>query len=395
MTQGREPTDEEMDALVAAALTAKGELIPTSVDEVRAAEEAGVDYEGELPGSLREAPELSPVSRVGKTVAEAPEQAASQRVVSLEEVRRARAARTSSPFAFAATFLAGAAVAAGVALVVRPSGPMPVSPEQGAGPVPSASTSASSQQEDNVVIESARSCGQGCCAGSACADAKGELAACASGRSCIACDAPTSGSAYQVRLASLVPTDVLKEVPLESLDLCGRVLGGEWSCLPAYAAPAATPAPRTLAKPVTTADLAYGLEVELRPRGTKTVLGRWRDSVRLGPTVLCRGLGALVTNDKSENVGSLAVTLEDPYRVEIARAADVGALKALRARIAFADVEPFVVETTAAGDRHFALAAGPFDQVTAEKLRWMLVERSVGAKTVLGEDYTGAPLRLP
>ncbi len=375
-----EPTDDEIDALVADALAKKGELVPTTVSEVGAAEDLGVSFEGELPDSLLEPPGAGP--------------AVSHRLVSLDEARKQREAKRASRLTPIATFVAGAAVAAGVMFVVRPSGPAVTGPDQGAGPTPTASAPAAPTAEP-VSIPAVRTCGAECCAGAACADAKGELRACASGRSCVGCDPPGPATAYQVRFASLVATDVLADVDLGALDLCGRVLGGAWSCVPAYAAPSAEAPSRTLSRLATAADLAYGLEIELRPRGTKTVMGRWRDSVRVGPTVLCRGLGALVKNDKDENVGSLAIVLDDPYYVEIARAAEVAPLRSRRALLAFADVAPFVVETKAEADRKFALAAGPFDQATAERLRWLLVEQRIDVKTTLGADFTGAPMMLP
>jgi hypothetical protein len=389
-----EPSDEVIDALVAKALVKKGELLPTTVGEVREAEESSVEFEGELPASLRalgDPPAEAPASRAA---AEPSGPAMSERVVSLDTLRKKRERAGTSAWSHVGTFVAGLAVAAGVAFVLRTPPRDPALPEPGAGPIPAASTSAAPEARP-VVIPAVRACEGSCCAGSACPDAKGELTKCASGRTCIGCDPPAGDAAFSVRLASFIPTEVLGGASLDGFDLCGRVLGGDWTCVPAHAEPATKPAARSLARLVSIADLATGLEVELRPRGTKSVLGRWRDSVRLGPTVLCRGLGALVTNEKGENVGSLAVTLDDPYHVEIARAADVAELKARRALLQLADVEPAVVETSAAGARRFALTAGPFDRKTAEKLRWALLAEKQEAVTVLGEDYTGEPLVLP
>jgi hypothetical protein len=192
-----------------------------------------------------------------------------------------------------------------------------------------------------------------------------------------------------------VPTKLLDGVDLGALDVCARALGGAWSCVPAFAEPSAAPAARTMSKLMSAADLANGLEVELRPRGTKQVLGRWRDAVRMGPTTLCRGVGALVSNEKDEHVGSLLLLLDDTHWVELGRGADVASLKAARARLGFADVVPQIVETGEGGAGHFALALGPFDQATAERLRWALLEKGQPAKIELGEGYVGAPLALP
>ena len=65
-----------------------------------------------------------------------------------------------------------------------------------------------------------------------------------------------------------------------------------------------------------------------------------------------------------------------------------------RARLAFEDVTPFVIETEARDGRRYMLAAGPFDRATAERLRWALVERKVESSTVFGRDFVGTPLPM-
>ncbi|NUO50847.1 MAG: hypothetical protein HOV80_18500 [Polyangiaceae bacterium] len=388
-----DPDEEAIDRLVADALTRRGDLVPTTVAEVERAEADGVEYEGELPASLRElAPEKeqAPRTRRGGEVGAA----MSERVVSLEAARRARETRRGSTLSYAGTFAAGLAVAAGVSFILgKPTG-RPLEPEPGAGPTPATSTSAEPVKR-SVAVPAVRSCDEGCCGGTSCEAAKGELRKCASGRSCVRCEQPANGAAYRVRIANVVPAEKYAGPPMAELDLCGRVLGGEFSCIPAFSEPSDKAPERSLSKLVTASDLATGLELELRPRGTKLVIGRWRDSIRLGPNVLCQGLGALVTAEKKEDVGSLAISLDDPYYVEIARAPDVIALKARRAELVFEDVTPFVVETSASGDRRFVLGAGPFDQATAEKLRWLLVERGESATTTLGADHQGGQLSLP
>lgn len=391
----REIDDDELDRLVARSLVQKGELIPIEVDQVRAAEDDGVELEGELPESLRELGALGPSPKRLTQPADVHGPAVSQRVVSIDELRRARVEKAESRWSHLATFAIGAAVAAGVALFLRAPGPTAPQREQGGGPEPAASAS-SEPTVERVSIPAVRSCSSDCCAGSACASAKGELKACASGRTCLACsEVPDSKAAYRVRIANLVPTKLLDETPLAALDVCGRVLGGEWSCVPAYAEPKAVPDARAFSRLVSASDLASGLEIEVRPHGAKDVLGHWRDSVRLGPTVLCRGIGGLVTNDKDEHVGSLALVLEDPYFVELGRSADVDTLKKQRATLDFADVTPALVETTDQGARRFALVAGPFDPSTADKLRWSLLEKKQSATTVLGGDFVGTPSQLP
>jgi hypothetical protein len=390
--QQREPDDDAVDELVARALVERGELAPTTVGEVRAAEEQGVEFEGELPEALRQAPSAempgAPRSRTADVLP-----ATSERVVDLDAVRRARAAPRSSTWSHLATFMGGIAAAAAVALALRSTDPHNPVPDPGGGPGPTPSTSASALQP-RVAVPAVRACGAGCCAGASCGDAKGELRSCLSGRTCVGCETPDAAAAYEVVLANVAPTPALGAVALETLDLCGRVAGGEWSCVPAYAEPTASPAPRPLGRLASTADLASGLEIELRPRGARTAIGGWKDSVRLGATVLCRGLGVLLTNAKGENLGSLAIALTDPYYVELGRSADVAALRVQRAGLAFEDVTPFVIETEARDDRRYLLAAGPFDRATAERLRWALVERKVEASTVFGRDFVGTPLPM-
>ena len=402
MSPEDEDNDDALESAVADAFVRKGELVPTTVAEVRAAEDRGVDFEGDLPATLRDL-SFDEAPQIANRDEHEHRAAASQRIVSIDDLRRAReekqagATRTASPWSHAGAFAAGLALAAGVALFLRaPAGSSTAHPEPGGAPVPSASGSAE-PVIDRVSIPAVRACAADCCAGSSCAAAKGELRACASGRACLACGEPPApnASAYRVHIANLVPTKVLDGTSLASLDICGRVAGADWSCVPAYAEPSALPASRTLAKLASAADLATGLEVELRPHGQKDVLGSWRDSVRLGPTVLCRGVGALVANDKGDHVGSLALTLDDPYYVELARAADVDSLKRRRASFDFVDVTPSLVQTSGDPAHTFALVVGPLDLSTSDKLRWALLEKSQEVRTVLGEDFVGAPMPVP
>jgi hypothetical protein len=198
-----------------------------------------------------------------------------------------------------------------------------------------------------------------------------------------------------VRIGNLLPTKLVDPAALPAYDICARISGSPWSCEPAYADAAARPEGRTLPFTATADDLAAGMELELRERGRKQAVGRWRDAVRVGPTVLCRGVGVLVATEKEEHLGSLSLFLEDAHFVEMARDADVGPLQDRRARLAFADVVPSIVETRSPGAERFALMAGPFDGATAERLRWALVERGQSARVVLGGDYEGKPRRLP
>ncbi len=391
--------DRRVDALVADELGRRGELVPTTVGEVLAAEREGVEYEGELPASLRElsGAAASPPPRTG---------AASLRVVSLDGVRRERAqARAKAGWGgYAVAFVMGAAAAAAVLIATRPVGtPMAPDDSRAAG-TPSAIPSAPSDPLESVIaIPAVSVCGTSCCAGSACADAKGELRKCASGRSCVDCEEGTgAGSAFRVRLGNLIPAQGVDPANVARWDLCARVGGGTWTCEPATVDASMRPRGRVLPGAASTADLATAIELEVRPLGGKQVLGRWRDSLRVGPTVLCRGVGALLANESGgvkTDVGSLSIDLEATHWVELGRGADAGALRVARGKLAFADVVPVLVELGAPGEAgggpRFALAVGPLDAAVAERLRWALLENGHIASVVLGGDYRGEPQRLP
>ncbi|HTJ85133.1 MAG TPA: hypothetical protein VL400_25630, partial [Polyangiaceae bacterium] len=123
---------DDLDAAVADAFAKRGEMIPTRVDEVRAAEEDGVEDGVELPASLRawrggasEQKRAEPPPGVGASAprrvrdAEGGSGAASERVVSLDELRRARAERRGLGGSHVASFAVGLAVAAGAAFFLR------------------------------------------------------------------------------------------------------------------------------------------------------------------------------------------------------------------------------------------------------------------------------------
>jgi hypothetical protein len=382
----RAPGDDDLDALVADAFALRGEIVPTTAAEVRAAEEGGVEFEGELPPALAALGEASHAS---------PLPPPSRAIASMDDRRRARERRLAPFWTHAGSFALGVAAAACALLFLRAPGREAAHREPDAGPAGTAAAS-SAATPARVVIPAVSSCREACCAGSSCAAAQGELKACASGRTCVGCgEVAEAGAVYRVRIGSVSPTRALEGKELSALDLCVRVGGSPWSCEPAHADPATRPQGRTLPTLASAPDIAAGIEIELRPRGEKLALGRWRDSVRLGRAALCRGVGALIANEKQEHLGSLSLFLDDAHYVELGRAADVEALRERRASIEFGDVIPEIVETTRAAGERYALTIGPLDKATAERLRWELLERSRAARVVLGEDYAGAgkPLR--
>jgi hypothetical protein len=246
-----------------------------------------------------------------------------------------------------------------------------------------------------MALPSVRGC-EDCCAGSSCAKAEGENRACATGRACVPCDEGQARDAlYRVRVGNVVPTAAQRDARLDELDLCGRVVGGPWACEPAYLDAAQRPKGRAFEALVSPSDLAAGFELELRPRGQTKALAGWRDSVRVGPGVVCRGVGVLLASDGGEHFGSVSLVLDDAHFVEIGARGSIDAVKSLRNGLAFADVVPSIVELASDGAPAFALAAGPLDRRSAERLRWALLEGGVPARVTLGADHRGPGKPLP
>jgi hypothetical protein len=259
---------------------------------------------------------------------------------------------------------------------------------------PSASASAPAPALP-MALPSVRGC-EDCCAGSSCAKAEGENRACATGRACVPCDEGQARDAlYRVRVGNVVPTAAQRDARLDELDLCGRVVGGPWACEPAYLDAAQRPKGRAFEALVSPSDLAAGFELELRPRGQTKALAGWRDSVRVGPGVVCRGVGVLLASDGGEHFGSVSLVLDDAHFVEIGARGSIDAVKSLRNGLAFADVVPSIVELASDGAPAFALAAGPLDRRSAERLRWALLEGGVPARVTLGADHRGPGKPLP
>lgn len=388
MSEDTPDNDPELDALIADALARRGDLPPTTTAEVRRAEVEGVAFEGELP------PELA---RLRRPATEISSGAASQRVVSLDEVRRGRErAATRTPWlGYAATFALGAAAAAAVFTFGVGRDPAARLTQEPAGsPQPSAASSAT-PEAPVVAIDPVRVCGDECCAGSACAAAKGELKTCPTERTCISCVEGGGKDAFRLRMGNLLPTENLDPKMLPGLDLCARVGGSPWSCEPAYLDATARPAGRTLPIVAPAEDLATSVELELRPRGGAKVFGAWRSGIKIGPNVLCRGVGVVIKSDKDEHLGGLSLFLEDAHYVELARSADRAALLEHRARLRFADVIPSLVETSKGGGERFALVVGPLDRGAAERLAQRLAEKGEPATPSFGADLVGSPEKLP
>lgn len=403
--EGEPLAEAELEALVARAMRRRT-VAPTSEAEVRRAEDEGVEFEGELPPALRALVEPEATRAAGgepgapqairqRAERDAEKDAArSVRVVPLDEARRQRARGRASVGGYAASFALGAAAAAAVAIfALRGPEGLEVGREPAGGPSASASSSAEPTRE-TVAIPAVLACPSSCCAGSSCPSAEGELRACATGRSCVPCgELPPAGSAYRVRIGNLLPTDKLDADKLGAFDICARIGASPWSCEPAYADATQRPRGRVLPPVASVEDIGAGIELELRPRGTKQVYGRYKGSVRLNPTVLCRGVGVLLGNEKQEHLGSLSLFVEDAQYVELGRGT-AAELAALRSTLSFADLSPELHTIAgAAGTR--ALVVGPLDLRAAERLRVALLERGRPATLSTGTDYVERVGALP
>ena len=367
---------EELEALVAEALVRRGELLPTTTEEVALLERDGIAFEGELPPKLREFnPELrQPAPR-----------SATLRGIQQVKPRRAWGA-------MAATFVAGAAAAAIALLLLRPPPPVQVSSEPAGLGTPA--SSAPSEQAPLIEIPPLKRCGKDCCAGADCEFAKADVATCPTGRTCVGCtDFSGQDSAYRLRLGNFRSSEVVDQKSIEALDVCVRVGGSPWSCEPAYQDATARPMGRLLSTISRAEDLIASVEIELRIRGANKAYGAWRSGIKLGPNVMCKGLGVVLEDDNGRHVGGLSVFLEDVFFVELARAANAAELLQQKRSIQFADLEATVLTTTTASqDQRYVLTLGPFDREFAERVRSEMAAKSLGASLSFGADYRLGPL---
>jgi hypothetical protein len=359
---------ENLEALVAQALVRRGELMPTTSEEVAQLEQGGIAFEGELPLALRE---YNPTTK----------QPSSRAAGRLPQASPRRAWG-----AMAATFVAGAAVAATALLLLRPRPPVQASSEP-AGVATTASPAAPDQAPVLVIPPLSR-CGKDCCAGADCETAKSDLTSCPTGRTCVGCqDFSGRDSAYRLRLGNFRSSDSVDPKSLEALDVCVRTGGSPWSCEPAYQDAVARPMGRLLTTISRAEDLISSVEIELRLRGASKAYGAWRSGIKLGPNVMCKGLGVVLEDDSGRDLGGLSVFLEDVFYVELARAASAEELLQKKRSIQFADLEATVIATTANDEQRYVLALGPFDRELAERVQLEMAANSLGASVTLGADY--------
>jgi hypothetical protein len=369
-------SDPELEALVAASLVKRGDLIPTTVEEVL---DTDASFEGALPASL---------DRL-----RAPAEPVPARVVSLSDARARRA------LPFVGTFFAGAAAAAVAMLAFREKSPaVTVSGEPAGQSAPATSTSATPTAVPIVEVPTPEC--ESCCAGASCQGARAELSTCPTGRKCVPCEGLDEADAvYRLRLGNLKPTEKVDARAIESLDVCVSVGGSPWSCEPAYADATTRPRGRLLGFASRAEDIALGVAMELRIRGNTRAYGAWRAGVRITPGALCRGIGVVMEDEAGAHLGGLSLFLERTYYVELGRREERSALEDLARRFAFGARTPrFLSLREGVKTGKFALTLGPFDRAEAEALRAELLRRadseelSAGVVLHFGDDYVEPPL---
>jgi hypothetical protein len=359
-----ERDDEALLEELATALTEQGELVPIDEEEVRRAEETGIE-DAPLPAALA-APWRGEPDRAPRDLA------------------AHRASRRRAALTHVAALVLGAAAAVALTLEIQKE----TRPDLRGDPV----GTASADPPPPVRVARPRDCGA-CCAGADCPRATPDAKACPSGRRCIPCDPKTlAGSRYRLRLGSVMPAEAGREVMKlypqgepelcvrvgASAEICGSTLvgdGEQWMALPLVTA---------------ASDLAAQVSIRLRWKGVREPLAtaaRWTSPVAVTPTSLCKGYAVKLESEKGDLFGSVSLFLDDAHFVELARAADPAELRAHRERLVLDGLDARILETRASGDERFALAFGPYDRPTAESLRWQLLEQHQAATSTFGEDH--------
>ncbi len=358
-------TDKELEALIARSLVDRGELIPTTIDEVLDASTDDV----ELPASL---------DRLYRDPVTTPTRSA--------RIRPFRA------LVYVGALAAGVALVSAVVASRRATEPI-------SGDIPSAPSSgpalSATSIPESLVDVSRSACTEACCAGAECVAAKSDLATCPTERTCIPCagldDADTL---YRLRVGDLfVDGSLSRASVLQHLDLCikvGASLSAEWSCEPARAPSSQRPHGRVFKAASRAADLAGGVAMELRIDG-KTLYGKWWSILKPNPKTLCLGYKVSFANERNEPVGTLSMFLERTYYVELARRDQRADIDVVARSFAFEGLTPLFI---ASGPRH-VLALGPFDRAEADQT---LERVSKNAPTSLveglridsGDDYEDA-----
>lgn len=329
-------SNDDLDEVVARALVKRGELIPTTTEEVLET----APYEGELPRSLeryRSSPPAAP---------------------------RPRERWWLLPYAGAVAVAAAAAAL----LIVGQDGEEIHGEHLGA---PSGGPAASVPASASPLAIPAETCAGQCCAGASCKAAPSDMASCPTERTCIPCEGVDDGDRqYRLRMGNVASSSGQSAAAMAELDLCvsvGATPGSPWVCEPAYQPAATRPRGRFLAKASSVDQLVGGVSMELRPKGKSQVLAAWRSGIKVGPGSLCKGISVVLQNDKHEQIGTLSMFLERTYYVELARRDDRAALDNVASTIAFGERVPRFL-TASGGVGWHVLALGPFDKPEADDL---------------------------
>jgi hypothetical protein len=366
VTSSRDDSDDDaLEREVVRALRDRGDLIPTSDEEVRAAERELEGDDLELPESLQ--------SYRG---------------------RRANSAAKRKPWlGYAAAGLVGAAAATFLLLFTSPERRHDLT---GAGRDlvrPSASASSSARVPPKPVPLVSKPCSAECCGGADCTQSPAAFAQCPSGQRCIECNAGASDGPYRLRLGSMIlapgAETLLEPDRAPALELCVVAPGAPAACLPALSTGTTDETWRLLGRISSAQDLLSGLRIEVRRQGEPGALATWAHPVVASPEVMCKGL-AIQLRAGNEVVGRISAFVEQTHFVELAREATLPELIARRAEFDFQGVQPRIYETSQPGKR-FALVLGPLDRERAQALRWSVLESGKEASVSFGLDFVGAP----
>jgi hypothetical protein len=376
----KKPAPDALEALAVEGLRRRGELVPTSESAVSAAEDEGVEFDGELPESLREYRPRGFELGAGR--------AADPKVVSLSEARARRSALGGWPGHLVSAAVGAAAAGFALGGVGTKTDPPVVS---GAGH--ELRPEEKDTRQKKIRVEFGPRCASDCCGGSECARSTPDLRSCQSGRSCIRCSFDAKApSRYRLRMGQLAfDANARKHVeggkgPLEACTTAGSL---QTECVPVSLEANDSEPWRLLSLVVSAQDLLAGLRFEVKSGGY--TLASWSRPVTLGAGLLCSGLLLQPTTPKGEIVGTVSAFLEDTHYVELARAAAPPSLLESSSRFEFSGVKPDIYETKRPGVEHFALVLGPFDRETAERLRWSVLDGGGSAELGVGADFIGEP----
>lgn len=369
------------------ALAAQGRLIAETPDEVRAQEHLADDPEFALPPHLAEFEYRAQAQN-----------APTSNVIALETRRTTGAKPVARVWP---GYVAGFGLGAAAATVFWVTTQRPVEPPPSVGGAGTElRTAPTAEAPQSYQLQLTSSC-ETCCGGAACKSAKDPAVgnSCASGRQCISCDLGSEKNAYKLRISAVGFTEEGRHWAethggSAKLQVCAALQGNALGCRGATEEPGDLLEWSTLPVATTTGQLLGGLRLDLRPKNAAPdapALASWATPVTVTADTLCRGLSARL-NAQELNIGRVSVFFDDPYYVELARAASVSELllQKNRFRIAGDDVTK-VFETTNSGDQTFALVFGPADRASAEKVRWQLLDQNLNAPIVLGADYRGQP----